>query len=387
MNITKSAPLPERPCEQLTRCALCVCDPKHKHGNDSRYQAGGQCNYPLGSMPRCCNSLRIIRFIQAARESSPSCCCAFSIFSRKSGSKRNWNGGLPRLSFLCVDTLTTPHVMYLCVVTHYTQSTQKAKPAGAMNTNGLLTNNVKELNAMAVIQHTPRPAHTQTAFVWSNRFHDFTFHNQPGGRFLVAFNRRGYFSTKASRANFSGGTKRGAGGGIFVLVSSSSSLAQASDCLCRMISSSCVCVSCIGDSVLLVMILPCKAMRRSTSHHGADSDYSDSLALRRWRRLISPSSAETINCPVLSPSSFKFSTASAIACGTRASSFLDFALTAFVAISDFLVIRWLTVYTQENGKTLLTWLTPVTNIVADTFIKVIDEKTKPRKCRYHSQGF
>ncbi|EFG1709317.1 TPA: host cell division inhibitor Icd-like protein [Escherichia coli] len=105
--------------------------------------------------------------------------------------------------------------------------------------------------------------------------------------------------------------------------------------------------------------------------------YSCSLALRRWRRLISPSSAETINCPVLSPSSFKFSTASAIAWGTRASSFLDFPLTAFVAISDFLVIRWLTVYTQENGKTLLTWLTPVTSIVADTFIEVIDEKTKP----------
>ncbi|EET5072140.1 hypothetical protein FHN68_003359, partial [Escherichia coli] len=60
---------------------------------------------------------------------------------------------------------------------------------------------------------------------------------QPGGRFLVAFNRRGYFSTKSSRANFSGGIKRGAGGGIFVLVSSSSTLAQASDCLCRMISS------------------------------------------------------------------------------------------------------------------------------------------------------
>lgn len=138
---------------------------------------------------------------------------------------------------------------------------------------------------------------------------------------------------------------------------------------------------------LLVIVCTCKAMRRSTSHHGADSDYSDSLALRRWRRLISPSSAETINCPVLSPSSFKFSTASAIACGTRASSFLDFALTAFVAISDFLVIRWLTVYTQENGKTLLTWLIPVTNMVADTFIRVIDEKTKPRKCRYHSQGF
>lgn len=252
---------------------------------------------------------------------------------------------------------------------------------------GRLTKPLIEVTIMAIKEHSLLFIHTQTPRKRNNPFHSSVLCTHPGGRFLPDLSRRGYLSTKSSRANFSGGTKRGAGGGIFVLVSSSSSLAQASDCLCRMISSSCVCVSCIGDSVLLVMILPCKAMRRSTSHHGADSDYSDSLALRRWRRLISPSSAETINCPVLSPSSFKFSTASAIACGTRASSFLDFALTAFVAISDFLVIRWLTVYTQENGKTLLTWLTPVTNIVADTFIKVIDEKTKPRKCRYHSQGF
>lgn len=110
---------------------------KHKPEHHSDLLAGGQCVQcagllvgcqPFGTIPRCCNSLRIIRFIQAARESSPSCCCAFSIFSRKSGSKRNWNGGLPRLSFLCVDTSITPHVMYLCVVTHYTQSAQKAKP-------------------------------------------------------------------------------------------------------------------------------------------------------------------------------------------------------------------------------------------------------------------
>ena len=218
-NTKKAAPIWSRLSEQITRCAVCVCDPKHKHGDDSRYQAGGQCYqsgsvrchtcngrvslyslrncsrakahganlsdscsiflrrlfragdnvlvnslsvivlsciamrrntshhgadsfYPLGSMPRCCNSLRIIRFIQAARESSPSCCCAFSIFSRKSGSKRNWNGGLPRLSFLCVDTLITPHVMYLCVMTHYTQSTQKAKPRTVGAVTGLLTNNV-----------------------------------------------------------------------------------------------------------------------------------------------------------------------------------------------------------------------------------------------------
>lgn len=273
MNITKSAPLPERPCEQLTCCALCVCDPKHKHGNDSRYQAGGQCNYPLGSMPRCCNSLRIIRFIQAARESSPSCCCAFSIFSRKSGSKRNWNGGLPRLSFLCVDTLITPHVMYLCVVTHYIQSTQKAKPAGAMNTNGLLTKPLIEVKIMAIKEHSLLFIHTQTPRKRNNPFQSSVLCTHPGGRFLPDLSRRGYLSTKSSRANFSGGTKRGAGGGIFVLVSSSSSLAQASDCLCRMISSSCVCVSCIGDSVLLVMVLPCKAMRRSSSRHGADVFY------------------------------------------------------------------------------------------------------------------
>lgn len=112
---------------------------------------------------------------------------------------------------------------------------------------------------------------------------------QPGGRFLPDLSRRGYFSTKSSRANFSGGIKRGAGGGIFVLVSSSSSLAQASDCLCRMISSSCVCVSCIGDSVLLVMVLPCKAMRRSTSHHGADSFYPLGSMPRRFSSALANS--------------------------------------------------------------------------------------------------
>lgn len=234
--IKKAAPKWSRLSEQITRCAVCVCDPKHNHGDDSRYQAGGQCNQSGSVRCHTCNE-------------------RFSLYSLRNCSRAKAHGA--NLSDSC-----------------------------------------------------------------------------------------SIFLRRLFRA------------GDNVLVNS-----------------------------LSVIVLSCIAMRRNTSHHGADSDYSDSLALRRWRRLISPSSAETINCPVLSPSSFKFSTASAIACGTRASSFLDFALTAFVAISDFLVIRWLTVYTQENGKTLLTWLTPVTNIVADTFIKVIDEKTKPRKCRYHSQGF
>ncbi|EHA6402091.1 host cell division inhibitor Icd-like protein [Escherichia coli] len=126
--------------------------------------------YPLGSIPRCCNSLRIIRFIQAARESSPSCCCAFSIFSRKSGSKRNWNGGLPRLSFLCVDTLITPHVMYLCVMTHYTQSAQKAKPRTVGAVTGLLTTNDRKRIEVAMRNHTTHPqgrdSHNLNKYIW-----------------------------------------------------------------------------------------------------------------------------------------------------------------------------------------------------------------------------
>lgn len=382
MNITKSAPLPERPCEQLTCCALCVCDPKHKHGNDSRYQAGGQCNYPLGSMPRCCNSLRIIRFIQAARESSPSCCCAFSIFSRKSGSKRNWNGGLPRLSFLCIDTLITPHVMYLCVLTHYTQSTQKAKPAGAMNTNGLLTKPLIEVTIMAIKEHSLLFIHTQTPRKQNNPFHSSVLCTHPGGRFLPDLSRRGYLSTKSSRANFSGGTKRGAGGGIFVLVSSSSSLAQASDCLCRMISSSCVCVSCIGDSVLLVMILPCKAMRRSTSHHGADSDYSDSLALRRWRRLISPRMAVTINCASVSFSSFTKFISLKTSRGTLAVFCCDLLLVVPVGISVLLTVRWCSVYGEKKIKKDLKCKSPKSNL---DFKVTCTKKQRPTVLE-HMQG-
>ncbi|GDN48005.1 hypothetical protein BvCmsKSP089_02578 [Escherichia coli] len=47
---------------------------------------------------------------------------------------------------------------------------------------------------------------------------------------------------------------------------------------------------------LLVIVCTCKAMRRSSSRHGADSDYSDSLALRRW----SSSRATVISCPISS---------------------------------------------------------------------------------------
>ncbi len=109
--------------------------------------------YPLGSMPRDCSSLRIIRLIQAAKDSSPSCCWACSIISRSSGSRRNWNGGLPRLSFLCVDTSITPIVMCLCVITHYIQLSRKAMPHGALTLTGHLTTNDRTSIEVAMENH------------------------------------------------------------------------------------------------------------------------------------------------------------------------------------------------------------------------------------------
>lgn len=164
MNITKSAPLPERPCEQLTRCALCVCDPKHKHGNDSRYQAGGQCNYPLGSMPRCCNSLRRTRLIQVAKDVSPSALAASSSCALKSSGNRIWYGG-ERFSN-GVDMVITLHYYTYMVITIVLAITQKSTPRSAGNTYGA-SNQQRKLGAvMVAVNHIPHLVHTQTAFVW-----------------------------------------------------------------------------------------------------------------------------------------------------------------------------------------------------------------------------
>lgn len=444
--IKKAAPKWSRLSEQITRCAVCVCDPKHKHGDDSRYQAGGQlpcllgpycaaifirsereyffrnssrtkahganlsdscssaifscslfvfCDgvlvdsllvivctckamrrsssrhgadvfYPLGSIPRCCNSFRSTRLIQVAKEVSPSAFAASSSCALNSSGSRIWYGG-DRFSN-GVDMVIT---IVLTVI-------QKTTPRSGGSHTGRLTKPLIEVTIMAIKEHSLLFIHTQTPRKRNNPFHGSVLCTHPGGRFLPDLSRRGYLSTKSSRANFSGGTKRGAGGGIFVLVSSSSSLAQASDCLCRMISSSCVCVSCIGDSVLLVMILPCKAMRRSTSHHGADSDYSDSLALRRWRRLISPRMAAFINCPVLSPSSFTFSMPSIISWAIRAVTDCDFAFFGPVAMFNPSCFWCKTIYTKKKYFEGLTCKTPLFYIVSYTLLMQGTEKTKPR---------
>ena len=65
----------------------------------------------------------------------------------------------------------------------------------------------------------------------------------------------------------------------------------------------------------------------------------DSLAFFRCLRLISPCSAATTNCPVLSLSSLSVSTASATSWGTRTSKRLDLALMPLVAMV-FSIVTW-----------------------------------------------
>ncbi|EES0473239.1 host cell division inhibitor Icd-like protein [Escherichia coli] len=96
--------------------------------------------------------------------------------------------------------------------------------------------------------------------------------------------------------------------------------------------------------------------RRDSPHHGAGGFYSDSLALRRWRRLISPRMAVTINCAVLSPVSFTCSIASTTSCGARACNFCDLLLIWSLSISGSLCDYWNPVYTKKTKTKRLKWI-------------------------------
>ena len=109
-----------------------------------------------------------------------------------------------------------------------------------------------------------------------------------------------------------------------------------------------------GDNVLVnslsVIVLPCIAMRRSYSHHGAGDGYSCSLALRRWRRLISPFAAVTKKPAVLSPGSLSCSISSITSCGILTVVICDFAFFAPVAISGSPKNWCMSVYAKKIKK-------------------------------------
>lgn len=69
---------------------------------------------PFGSIPRCCSSLRSMRFIQVANDESPSLRISSSSWVRKSSGSRIWYCG----DFFnsCIDTCNYPYY-YLNVIT------------------------------------------------------------------------------------------------------------------------------------------------------------------------------------------------------------------------------------------------------------------------------
>ncbi len=126
---------------------------------------GADSFYPLGSMPRCCNSLRRTRLIQVAKDVSPSALAASSSCALKSSGNRIWYGG-ERFSN-GVDMVITLHYYTYMVITIVLAITQKSTPRSAGNTYGASNHKpLNEVTIMAGTQHTPRLAHTQTAFVW-----------------------------------------------------------------------------------------------------------------------------------------------------------------------------------------------------------------------------
>lgn len=111
----------------------------------------------------------------------------------------------------------------------------------------------------------------------------------------------------------------------------------------------------------------------------ADGDQSFScLDFLRCLRLISPCMAVTMNCPVVSPSSFTDSIASTTSCGARACTFCDFALTAFVATDEISLVWWRTVYTKNKPVKCLTCL-HLENKVEDTLIHLRCENSEAQK--------
>lgn len=222
-----------------------VCTCKAMRRSSSRH--GADSNYSFDSMPRLSNSRRKSLFIHPERLSSPSSFMAMLKRSNKSASRRSCT---ENLSFL----LSLVDIVYLeynngLTVTMYTNDTTKAKPAGAMNTNGLLTKPLIEVTIMAIKEHSLLFIHTQTPRKRNNPFHSSVLCTHPGGRFLRDFSRRGQLAKNASNANSPGFISIGISWIFRGLASSASRRAQVSNCLCRMIH--------LLASACLVLVIVC----------------------------------------------------------------------------------------------------------------------------------
>lgn len=153
---------------------------KHKPEHHSDLLAGGQCaqcagllvDYqPFGSIPRrfssvLANSLNQLPRVRPSEVAASFTCWRSSllILIWKVGDHPSPRGDLSRFN---VDMYVRNSYYHCCYVRTISVGTVKSKaPQVSLPLAGLLTNNVKELNAMAVIQHTPHLVHTQTAFVW-----------------------------------------------------------------------------------------------------------------------------------------------------------------------------------------------------------------------------
>lgn len=91
-------------------------------------------------------------------------------------------------------------------------------------------------------------------------------------------------------------------------------------------------------------------------------NYSCSLALRRWRRLISPFAAVTKKPAVLSPGSLSCSISSITSCGILTVVICDFAFFAQVAISGSPKNWCMSVYAKKMIKKGLKCISPVSKL-------------------------
>lgn len=106
-------------------------------------------------------------------------------------------------------------------------------------------------------------------------------------------------------------------------------------------------------------------------------DYSGSLVFRRWRRLISPSIAVLINCPVLSPGVLTCSIPLMMSCAILAVTDCDLAFFDPVAMSTPRSYWCKTIYRKKRLLKVLTCKTPCSYLVSYTLFYSKVKTAKP----------